>query len=444
MSDVNAARRRSISLSDADQLLKVELRTTASTQHQDSSGSCEPEVRLPRPSSIMVNDNEELVKLAQELQRRDTAKTGTFKSDCQLSAPTTLVRRNSSGYSTGSCSGSEQQLPHPIKEGGFKRKKSNTKIPVVNPGESVYRKSSCAGSDYLRRQSLAVSPGHVEPGRSKLNIGSFFGSKRNSLSSGGAQMKIAKKYERSMSTLGPIRTEDTIPMGSPRKERKVSCGEQKRMQFLQSRTSTGFNLFGSNRRVSIAVPDNAYSSAIRNAKSHIDLTVGTDSPPVTKRLGPGPGLSELQEGVPFGHGNKTDSLSRLKSSFRERSWADLERLWKSKSKETPNVEDLFKPRSSFRTRDKLERPKTIPPSPGRPSRTMSMSMTSDVLSNSPAMAKKATELMAPHVISQWQQSQGLAPIIQDQGHRFTSPPSRLPMASGQQSEEHFKDLVRAW
>ena len=47
----------------------------------------------------------------------------------------------------------------------------------------------------------------------------------------------------------------------------------KRTQFLQNRSHTGLSFFGSSRRRSIAVTDDAYSAALRSAKSQADLTM---------------------------------------------------------------------------------------------------------------------------------------------------------------------------
>ncbi len=51
---------------------------------------------------------------------------------------------------------------------------------------------------------------------------------------------------------------------------------------MQARSNTGFSIFGGRRR-SIAITDDAYSAAIRVAKSHLDLSTLEDEAKMNKK-----------------------------------------------------------------------------------------------------------------------------------------------------------------
>ncbi len=394
---------------------------------------------------------------------------------------------------------------------------------------------------------------------SRLNLGSLFGSsgKRSSVhghgQSGGAQGKIVKKYERQISGSNS---------SNVKAEEAGSHHHDKRSQFLQAgRSSTGLNLFGARRR-SIAITDDAYNAAIRSAKSHVDLsqvgvppTAAAVSPAVAKK--PGPGLSELREekkpllspplpvaapspslsmaraaaaATGLGEACKEGVASRLNkigSNLKDRSWTELERLWKAKAREPPNIEGMFKSRSSFRNdgnkADRSVRAKTIPMTGGEgvpPSaaaskqkphpdwkqqnwspppfssgqhrrqhhfRTASSPSTAATTptaasagspklfgsrltlppgggvsfgdggggsdgGRSPAAARKAIDLLAPHVFSAWQREQGHPPIYQRYQSLPASVAAAAAAAAGQtgfphsrsHSSDYFDELVKAW
>ena len=275
--------------------------------------------------------------------------------------------------------------------------------------------------------------------KSKLNFGNLFGGgggKRASVH--GASPNIgtrtgSKKWDRQMS----FNPDGTPDIKSSKKKLSEDLTKDKRAAFVQTRSSTGLNLVG-NRRKSVAVTDETLSDALRSARSHLDLS----------QLAPLPGK------VPHPAPEKSP---KAKVSFKDRSWTEIERLWRGKAKEPPNIEAMMKPRSSFRTKDRSARSKTIPPGsekstgyiPGMPFITTTpCSARSTPRSGSPvsrlrppasAATLKAVDLMAPHVLQEWQEQQGCGKAslgfqrhssVNDKGTEFHS--------------QHFEDLVDCW
>ena len=423
-------------------------------------------------------------------------------------------------------------------------KKNMTGVPMA---VDVTRRSSvCIPSSAV--PSLPVRPKHLSPhrdplhrdksgGGSRINFGNIFGSSSRrsggssssgqvsaAVGSGGVQGKIAKRnFDRQQSNQGQsvIKVED-YDSDSHKRDKKgkkdssnydyYNHNDSKRAQFVQSRSSTGLSLFGVGRRRSIAITDDAYNAAMRGAKSHVDIShLCSVQSPILGRKGAaaGPGLSELREAEERGGGGggctTPKARDKLKMSFNNRPWAELERLWRGKSKESPSIESLFKPRSSFRSKDRQARSKTIPlgggeggvmdprrwppsspasvaksASPNSPSLSpagkLALSPAASSTGLSPSMTRKAIDLLAPEVLSPWLSSRGYPSPSPAGFHRSPSVPAAAAAAaaaaagqgavlgtplgmrrehssganlaavgpSHSQDSDHFEELVRVW
>ncbi len=428
---------------------------------------------------------------------------------------TTSNSNNSSGNSSNVSIKPQQQDKKPESQQQQKHFPSSPSVQTRSKSATV--------------QHQQAPPAHHHK-TSRLNLGSLFGSsnKRNSAhghsGSGqqggvGVQGKIAKRYERQTSSGQQQQQQDEV---------------DKRALFVQAgRSSTGLNLFGARRRSSIAITDDAYCAAMRSAKSHVDLSqVGAGGSPATPRRPVGPGLSELREekrpspsssvrAAAAGLGEGVASrLARIGGNLR--SWAELEKMWVGRAKEAPNIEGMFKPRSSFRTdgggskAERSARAKTIPmtggegappplgqqqqrgkegkllyqqhhnssgnwsppafssrqhrqqvaatssasstPPAGSP-RTSRLTLPNQQQQHasiggttSPGVARKAIDLLAPHIFSAWQREQGYPPVYQ----RYSSMPPQAAARGGaarrqghlahsrSHDGDHFEQLVRAW
>ena len=466
-----------------------------------------------RPSSMLIHDNDELLKLAEELHLRDiqqrtslfaqqhdkhetpvpkerkiaTANLGRQESqNNNNNNNTSLVRRNSSGYSSGSSSYINAQNSTESSR-NIRKKKMSSPVTTFAPTQTnqyrpVFRPPVASGFNAIRRGSVTAailgggngrtvvnnetftrrasmntpqrkqsSSNNEEATKSKLTIGSLFGSstKKSSVTNGSSvQHKISKKYDRQSSDTNQSQVDQKV--------------NEKRKHFIQSRSSTTLNLFGGSRRKSIAVTDDAYNAAMRSAKSHLDLSqIIQGSPATSKKLGstPGPSLSDLTEEPDKHERSSTKSFAKVKQTLKDRPWTEIERLWRGKARDPPNIDHMLK---SGRTKERSARSKTVPIGEkskdlkgqqqglGRVSSApfsqpqnfkhgirsersaypISMSVT-----NSPKVTQKAIDLLAPHVISKWQREQGYSPAFQ----RYHSVAEDLG-----QDRDHFEELVRTW
>jgi len=204
-----------------------------------------------RPSSMLVHENEELLQLADELHLRDLQ--GLRSGEDPKSGPSKYSRRSST------CAGI--LLYQTVSDDQNADDDSKTRTLTQKDLEALRRISVCSSQpSQADGVPLKLSP---KSSSSKLpNFGHLFGSgaKRGGGSGsnppvvanvGTVQSKIAKKLERQQS--------------------KEGSSDQRRAQFLQTRSNTGLNFF-SNRRRSIAVADDAYNISLRSAKSHLDLS----------------------------------------------------------------------------------------------------------------------------------------------------------------------------
>ena len=203
-----------------------------------------------RPSSMLVHENEELLQLADELHLRDLQ---GLRGEDSKPGPAKYSRRSST------CAGI--LLYQTVSDDQNPDDDSKTRTLTQKDLETLRRISVCSSQpSQVDGVPLKLSP---KSSSSKLStLGHLFGSgaKRGGGSGsnppvvanvGSVQSKIAKKLERQLS--------------------KEGSSDQRRAQFLQTRSNTGLNFF-SNRRRSIAVADDAYNISMRSAKSHLDLS----------------------------------------------------------------------------------------------------------------------------------------------------------------------------
>ena len=185
-------------------------------------------------------------------------------------------------------------------------------------------------------------------------------------------------------------------------ERKIAIERQKsheansserHKEFVQAKSKTGINLFFSGRRrQSIAITDDAYNSALRAAKSHYDLSMplnegskGKNNKPEEKKnressldrqslqqrsmMKPLTAIPShvANEALLETHSAVSTPTTRMKLGFKDRSWTELERLWKGKAKDPPgpNIEFMLKPKVSFASdrKDNDSRAMTLPVEP---------------------------------------------------------------------------------
>jgi hypothetical protein len=52
--------------------------------------------------------------------------------------------------------------------------------------------------------------------------------------------------------------------------------------------------------------------------------------------------------------------TRMKLGFKDRSWTEIEKIWRGKAREPPSIETLLKPQSNYRSKDRQTRARTLP------------------------------------------------------------------------------------
>ena len=271
--------------------------SSASTSSATSSG-------LRRPASVVIHDNEELLRLADELLSQEMALEEGPQPSSSSSA-TNLVRRNSSGYSS---SGSRDRLsktpqsaskwppPPPVSTAKVSQvPKSATNGPApARPPQSPIRSRSYKGATSTVLNRVKAAESSLDPRRSSMcgAAGEFRPrssgtlTKRESAATGkGAlkkdQLQLPEKAAKGM-----------------RRQKSHDASEAKRAAFLQNRSSTGLNLFGlgHKRRSSVAVraaaAEDDARSGMRPAKSSANILQQLGSPsPSKKKTGQTVGLS---------------------------------------------------------------------------------------------------------------------------------------------------------
>ncbi len=445
-----------------------------------------------RPGSIVVHENEELLRLAHDLEYENSnasdSLTGLhFQEDAaeplipkstKGSSNVAIVRRNSSGYSTGSAS---SVTNNPSASTSGSTASGNRKQPIKFGHD---RRASVSHTLSYSQQPQPPK----ETARHKLSLGGLL--KRGggpSSSDSPVQNRITKKkYERSASKdLGEaIMSKKGFKKTSLKETTTSPTAEAKRSNFTQTRSHTGLNLFGGRRR-SIAITDDAYSAAIRNAKSNLDLAAAA-SEATAKMSSSANTYATSSDG-----GNKVKKKSlpevmreqQTPHKQKERPWADIERLWTRRIIDPPPNLTAFlsaKPPSPEQKRETLpagtgSRALTLPASrstsdPNKPKKATKAKTPTPEVSHSkgywpppssragsgsnltpPMMHKpevprrsplsfrrKAVDLLAPHVMDEWQNRKSMT-LSQS---LMTS--TLATSGFGAPEDNHFADLVRAW
>ena len=267
--------------------------SSASTSSAASSG-------LRRPASVVIHDNEELLRLADELLSQEMA----LEERPQPSSPATnLVRRNSSGYSS---SGSRDRLsktpqsaskwppPPPVSSAKVSQvPKSATNGPApARPPQSPIRSRSYKGATSTVLNRVKAAESNLDPRRSSMcgAAGEFRPRSSGTLTRESATGKGVLKKDQ-------VQLPEKAAKGM-RRQKSHDASEAKRAAFLQNRSSTGLNLFGlgHKRRSSVAVraaaAEDDVRSGMRPAKSSANILQQLGSPsPSKKKTGQTVGLS---------------------------------------------------------------------------------------------------------------------------------------------------------
>lgn len=449
-----------------------------------------------RPNSVLVHDNEELLKLAEELEimnmvghdiqdmldrcPKSPSPHRKLSNNCKPTARTTLVRRNSSGYHSGG-SGTFAKCGKPNDKDDVQSHPHPESASQMAPLTQVYVRSHATPKighyaskfeDSPKQNNIQSSAENHSKTSRLSTISSLFGaSKRSSMQSLSPNpSKPVRKYDRQSSSSS--RSSNKIT-GKSSQNGESNYSDDKRSNFIQSRSSTALQLL-STRRKSLAVTENDAYAAMRSAKSQTDLTKSNVKPSplvVRKKATPGPGITDLKEAKTpkpkrssFLNPN-FDSKSRL--SFKERSWTEIERLWKGKVKEPPNIEHVFIKNEKARAKNRSERSKTIPLSNTLPPKTSpalarvashhgspgvyrvcpSSPQSRSTSTLSPRVVNKSVDLLSPQVMEAWQISHG---YLSERHHRNRSMPFLSGMAkspsieSTPEMDAHFENLLLVW
>lgn len=405
-------RRRSISLtsdldSSSEAFLSHKMQTTTRRDSRDRDATPVPLERKKSGncsrSSMIVHDASELERLANEII--DSVKDLDFmnehaaasSSSQQQSSFQTKIKRNDSGYSTGST-------------GSVKARKLASEASL---NETTGKSSRLSLGGLLKRNNTATTSSHP-----------------TSSGSSPVHSRIAKKIDRQLS-------KDTAASNSP---------SSKRSQFIQSRSHTGLNLFGGRRR-SIAVTDDAYQAAIRTAKSHLDLLATASEANNEKANKKSNGLKKPQA-------QEASLRHRMqRKHFNERPWIELEKLWRGRAKDPPpDIETLILP--SLRCHRAKTMPigmmpplgKSTPPrTPPTPQQSHSKGYwppppptVNESTKKAADVTRKTIDLMTPQVLNSWMHRHGFSKSSEN-----VSSPSIVedPDLS---RKTHFAELVKAW
>ena len=209
-----------------------------------SSASTSSVVSSRRPASVVIHDNEELLRLAEELQSQEMAlKGGQPKS----SSASNLVRRNSSGYSSG---GSRDRLSKTVPQSASKWPGTAAKVSSqvsqgppgltngpARPPQSPIRSRSYKG--VVNKVRAAES--NLDPRRSSMcAVGEFRPRTAGTLTSR-SQLESSKKIFGSGSKKGHHSEGQDKVKGQEKVTRRQkshdghSASDAKRAAFLQNR-----------------------------------------------------------------------------------------------------------------------------------------------------------------------------------------------------------------
>ena len=446
------SRRRSISLVEIDDI-KEDPDATPVPRRKAQPQPLRPSMASSRPSSYFFTEG--LDKMADDIINSVRSPNVTNVMDMEpplttalKNQATGLVRRTSSGYSTGSA-------------GSVRVLKSKPNSNEKSSGSST-RKSIIG---LVKRTSTSASGGHTT-------------SSSATASTSPVQSRISSK---STSTSKKKISSNSSGSGSSAQQQQLETSNDKRAQFTQVRSKTGLNIFGGRRR-SIAITDDAYNAAMRAAKSHLDLRDAMEQqPPASAGAPASPQTASTNSAIERKKSSKSnksvETASGTKSSdvesppakkqiFGERPWIELEKLWRGRLKNPPPdlTEDDFlslTSSSSAASKNQKSKAQTLPvnsrpprkdskkqPIPEKwppqnlqvPRRTISNAGKGDdtgATGISRDVAKKAITLLSEgEVLEDFRQSKSDG-CLNKRPHSFA-------LTSAIDGDNHFDELVKIW
>ena len=444
------SRRRSISLVEIDDI-KEDPDATPVPRRKAQPQPLRPSMASSRPSSYFFTEG--LDKMADDIINSVRSPNTTNVMDMEpplttalKNQATGLVRRTSSGYSTGSAGSVRVIKSKP--NSNEKSSGSSTRKSIIG---LVKRTSTSAGGHNTTSSSATATTSPVQ---------SRIASKSTSTS---------KKKISSNSSSGS---------GSAQQQQ---TSNDKRAQFTQVRSKTGLNIFGGRRR-SIAITDDAYNAAMRAAKSHLDLRDAMEQqPPASAGAPASPQTastnsaierkksSKSNKSVETAPGTKSsdvESPPAKKQIFGERPWIELEKLWRGRLKNPPpdlTENDFLSLTASSAAASKNQKSKaqTLPvnsrpprsdskkqPIPEKwppqnlqvPRRTISHGKGDETGATgiSRDVAKKAITLLSEgEVLEDFRQSKSDGCLNKQRPHSFA-------LTSTIDGDNHFDELVKIW
>ena len=444
------SRRRSISLVEIDDI-KEDPDATPVPRRKAQPQPLRPSMASSRPSSYFFTEG--LDKMADDIINSVRSPNATNVMDMEpplttalKNQATGLVRRTSSGYSTGSA-------------GSVRVLKSKPNSNEKSSGGSSTRKSIIG----LVKRTSTSAGGHNTTSSSATATTSPVQSRIASKSTSTSKKKISSN---SSSGSGSAQQQQT--------------SNDKRAQFTQVRSKTGLNIFGGRRR-SIAITDDAYNAAMRAAKSHLDLRDAMEQqPPASAGAPASPQTASTNSAIerkkssknnksvetaPGTKSSDVESPPAKKQIFGERPWIELEKLWRGRLKNPPPdlTEDDFlslTSSSSAASKNQKSKAQTLPvnsrpprkdskkqPIPEKwppqnlqvPRRTISHGKGDDTGATgiSRDVAKKAITLLSEgEVLEDFRQSKSDG-CLNKRPHSFA-------LTSAIDGDNHFDELVKIW
>ena len=276
---------------EADKLYPLNSGVTGVVVTRKASDASTSSAGSRRPASVVIHDNEELLRLADELHSQGMRPEERPKS----SSASNLVRRNSSGYSS---SGSRDRLS---KMAAVKASQSSSNWPAkvsqsppnftngpARPPQSPIRSRSYKGATSAVLNKVRAAESHLDPRRSSMcAVGEFRPRTSATQTTNRSQVEASRRLFGSGSKKGQseVKGQEKVM----RRQKSHDTSEAKRAAFLQNRSSTGLNLFGlgHKRRSSVAVrcaaDDDMSGGGMRPAKSSANILQQLGSPSPTKK-----------------------------------------------------------------------------------------------------------------------------------------------------------------
>ena len=293
---------------EADKLYPLNSGVTGVVVTRKASDASTSSAGSRRPASVVIHDNEELLRLADELHSQGMRPEERPKS----SSASNLVRRNSSGYSS---SGSRDRLSKMAavkasqSSSNWSAKVSQSPPNFTNgparPPQSPIRSRSYKGATSAVLNKVRAAESNLDPRRSSMCGAAGEFRPRSSGTLTGRESAAAATAGRGVLKKGQLQPEggqtEKAAKGM-RRQKSHDASEAKRAAFLQNRSSTGLNLFGlgHKRRSSVAVraaaAEDDVRSGMRPGKSSANILQQLGSPSPSKKKTTGHTVCSSQEG----------------------------------------------------------------------------------------------------------------------------------------------------